>query len=231
MSLKLLYASQSPPSRASLLTIRALGLDVDLVQVNLAAHEHLTTEFLEINPFHTVPTLQDEDFTIWDSHAINAYLVDKHADDDSLYPKDLQKRAVVDQRLHFDSHVLSARLGAILSSILREGAKTIAKDKADALLQGLTLIESVFESTKNSFIAGNTLTIADFSIVATISSANAVLPLASNRFPHIFEWLARMEALPYYKEANQEGLDAFSALIKSKHIVRQISARSEVFIF
>jgi glutathione S-transferase len=70
----------------------------------------------QINPFHTVPTLQDEDFTIWDSHAINAYLVDKHADDDSLYPKDLQKRAVVDQRLHFDSHVLSARLGAILVS-------------------------------------------------------------------------------------------------------------------
>jgi glutathione S-transferase len=49
MSLKLLYASQSPPSRASLLTIRALGLDVDLVQVNLAAHEHLTTEFLEVS--------------------------------------------------------------------------------------------------------------------------------------------------------------------------------------
>jgi hypothetical protein len=44
------------------------------------------------------------------SHAINAYLVNKYAKDDSLYPKDPQKRAIVDQRLHFDSGVLFPRM-------------------------------------------------------------------------------------------------------------------------
>ncbi|XP_063915408.1 glutathione S-transferase 1-like [Zophobas morio] len=222
MSIKLYYALPSPPCRATLLTIKALQLEVDLVPINLVAQEHLTTDFLKINPFHTLPTIQDEEFYIWDSHAINCYLVDKFGEDDGLYPRDLQRRAVVDQRLHFDSNVLSARFAAIVSPILREGARIIPKDKSDALLQGLTLLESLLE--KSYYVTGNTLTIADFSLVATVSSANAVLPLASNRFPNIFEWLARMESLPYYQEANQEGLDAFATMLKSKHLVRQASA-------
>lgn len=106
---------------------------------------------------------------------------------------------------------------------MRGGAKTVAKDKADSLLQGFTLLETILET--NKFVCGANLTIADFSIVATVSSANAILPLASNRFPKIFEWWARLQTLPYYKEANEEGLDAFTGLIKSKNIVRQTSTR------
>lgn len=64
----------------------------------------------KINPQHTIPTLVDGDFVIWDSHAITAYLVEKYATDDSLYPKDLIKRTLVNQRLHFDSGILFPRV-------------------------------------------------------------------------------------------------------------------------
>lgn len=71
---------------------------------------------LQKNPLHTVPTLEDGDFYLFDSHAINSYLVSKYGKTDSLYPKDLQKRAIVDQRLHFDSGILFPRMGAIVVS-------------------------------------------------------------------------------------------------------------------
>lgn len=48
----------------------------------------------------------DNGYILWDSHAINAYLVGKYGNDDILYPKDLTKRGRVDQRLHFDCGVL-----------------------------------------------------------------------------------------------------------------------------
>lgn len=62
-----------------------------------------------MNPQHTIPTLVDNGFVIWDSHAIMSYIVSKYGKDKSLYPEDLEKRAVVDQRLHFDSSILCTR--------------------------------------------------------------------------------------------------------------------------
>lgn len=69
-----------------------------------------------MNPQHTIPTLVDEDFIIWDSHAIAGYLVGKYASDDTLYPKEPKKRALVDQRLHFDSGILFPRVHNLVVS-------------------------------------------------------------------------------------------------------------------
>lgn len=63
-----------------------------------------------------VPTLVDGDFTLWESKAIAAYLVRTYAKDDSLYPKDPQKKALVDQRLQFDIGTLYPRIRAICVS-------------------------------------------------------------------------------------------------------------------
>jgi glutathione S-transferase len=50
--------------------------------------------------------VEEDGFTLWDSHAIMAYLVEKYGKDDSLYPKDLRKRAIINQRLHFENGIL-----------------------------------------------------------------------------------------------------------------------------
>lgn len=70
----------------------------------------------QLNPQHTIPTLVDDDFAIWDSHAIAAYLVTKYGQDDSLYPTEVHQRALVDQRLHFDCGTLFKRAIALLVS-------------------------------------------------------------------------------------------------------------------
>lgn len=43
------------------------------------------------------------------SRAIMTYLTDSYAKDDSMYPKDLKTRAMVDQRMQFDLGVLYKR--------------------------------------------------------------------------------------------------------------------------
>lgn len=77
----------------------------------------MTEEFLKINPLHSVPTLVVEGKAICDSHAIITYLVGKYASDDSLYPKDLYHKALVDQRLLFNCSVVSSASDAITVSI------------------------------------------------------------------------------------------------------------------
>lgn len=138
MSIILYGFNGSPAVRATLLAVEALGVEVEIKELNILKGEQHTSDFMQINPLHTVPTIQDGDFAIWDSHTINAYLVDKYSKDDTLYPKDLKKRAVVNQRLFFDCGVLFPRFGAIAGSILRHGAKTVRKDLADLLVDGMT---------------------------------------------------------------------------------------------
>lgn len=50
-SLKFYHALGSPPSRACLMLIRTLGLDVEVKMVNLAAGEQSTPEYLKVSFF------------------------------------------------------------------------------------------------------------------------------------------------------------------------------------
>lgn len=121
MSKPILYGiDPSPPTRACLLTAKAIGLDFEYKVVNLMAGEHLSEEFLKKNPQHTVPVLEDNGQFIADSHAICTYLIQKYGKekDQLLYPADLYHRALVDQKLHFDTGVLFTRLRGVMVSFL-----------------------------------------------------------------------------------------------------------------
>ncbi|GJQ67937.1 hypothetical protein Trydic_g16694 [Trypoxylus dichotomus] len=204
----------SPAVRSVLLLCKALDIELDLQPMDLASGEHMTPHFLRINPQHTVPTLVDNGFVIWDSHAINAYLVNAYADDKSLYPTDARTRATIDQRLHFHSGILFPKFAAITESITKEGAKLVTREKAHALTTVYNILETLLETS--SYVAGQELSIADFAIVATITSANVLVPVAENRFPHISQWVEKMKKLPYYEEANQTGLEKFTMWMKTK---------------
>lgn len=110
------------PTRAVLLTAKAIGLDFEYKIVNLSAGEHLTEEFLKKNIQHTVPVLEDNGEYLTDSHAICAYLIQKYGTgkDQVLYPGDLYQRALVDQKLHFDSGVLFPKLKNVVVSFMTD---------------------------------------------------------------------------------------------------------------
>lgn len=112
MGIDLYYTPGSAPCRAVQMTAKAVGVDLNLKLTNLMAGEHMTPEFLKLNPQHTIPTLVDEGFALWESRAIQVYLVEKYGKTDSLYPKCPKKRAVVNQRLYFDLGTLYGSLAA-----------------------------------------------------------------------------------------------------------------------
>ncbi|XP_016957918.1 glutathione S-transferase 1-1 [Drosophila biarmipes] len=203
----------SPPVRSVLLTLNALGLEFDYKVVNLMTGEHLRPEYLKINPLHTVPTLEDDGFYINDSNAINAYLVSKYGKDDSLYPKDLQKRAIVDQRMHYNSSVVSST-GRALSIPLRAGKSEIPRASFDALEQVYKTLDLFLES--NDFLAGNNLTIADFHITAVLTTTMLFLDVDATKYPKLAGWVQRIKELPYYDEANGSRLSQVAAFINSK---------------
>ncbi|XP_071107751.1 glutathione S-transferase 1-1-like [Haliotis cracherodii] len=102
-SIQLYHFPASPPCRSVRMTSKALGVQLELKQLEYHNKGHLSPEFIKINPDHTTPTIVDGDFTLWESRAIMRYLVGKYGgEDNSLYPRDLQKRAEVDRLLDYD---------------------------------------------------------------------------------------------------------------------------------
>lgn len=109
MALTLYNLPLSPPARAVLLTIRNLGLEVNLKNVNLMDDEHMDAEFRKLNPLHQIPVLVDhanDDFVVTESRAVMAYLVNSRQPGGSLYSNDPKQRAIIDQRLYYDATVV-----------------------------------------------------------------------------------------------------------------------------
>ncbi|XP_017079188.1 glutathione S-transferase 1 [Drosophila eugracilis] len=205
----------SPPTRACLLTLKALDLPFEYIFVNLFEKENFSEDFSKKNPQHTVPLLQDDDACIWESHAIMAYLVDKYAASDELYPKDLLQRAKVDTLMHFETGVIfEAALRRLTRPVLFCGESTLPKNQVDHINQIYDFVEAFLDD--HDYMAGDQLTIADFSIVSTITSIGVFLELDLAKYPRIAAWLERLKELPYYEEANGTGAAQYVGLMKSK---------------
>lgn len=200
----------SPPVRPVKLTLAALQLPYEYVEINTLKRENMSEEYLKKNPQHTVPMLEDHEICIWDSHAIMGYLVNKYGRDDSLYPKDPYQRAVVDMRLHFESSVVYAdALKRANDAVFR--TKQLPKERVDAIQAVYRLVETFFKD--NDYVAGKELTIADFSLISPISSLTVYSEIDSNKYPKITAWIERMEELPYYSE-NGSGNAQFIAAVR-----------------
>ncbi|BFG03233.1 glutathione S-transferase 1 [Drosophila madeirensis] len=206
----------SPPVRACKLTLDALNLQYEYKLVNLLAGENKTKEFKLKNPQHTVPMLEDEGRYIWESHAICAYLVRKYAKDDALYPKDFFKRAVVDQRMHFESAVLFQNcIRNIALPLFHRDETQVPRSKIDAIYEAYAFLEAFLGV--ELYLGGAGVTIADFSVVSSVSSLVGLAPIESKSYPGLSAWLSRMTGRHNYQTINGNGaqmlIDMFNAKI------------------
>ncbi|ALC42402.1 GstE3, partial [Drosophila busckii] len=205
----------SPPTRSCCLTLKALDLPYEFITINLMVGEHMLPEYLQKNPQHTVPLLQDDELYLWDSHAINAYLVRKYGKDDALYPSELVQRAVVDQRLHYDTSLMfTDSLRELTKRLLFLNESSVPQSKIDGVAAVYDMVENFLG--ENDYVAGSELTIADFSYVTSIGGLTAYLALDAAKYPAITAWWDRMKQLPYYEQANAEGAAQFEAMVKAK---------------
>ncbi|XP_017143663.1 glutathione S-transferase D4-like [Drosophila miranda] len=207
-----LYYLPSPgPSRAVLMTAKAVGVSLNKKLLNIKLGENLTPEFLKINPQHTIPTLVDNGFVLWESRAILIYLVEQYGKDDSLYPKDPQKQALINQRLYFDMNTMYDAFASYYYPIFRTGNYGDAAAWAK-VENAFTLLNTFLEGQE--YVAGSQLTIADISILATISTIELV-DFDLKKYPNVARWYANAKKVTPGWEETVEGL------YSSKHIFNE----------
>ncbi|XP_013104877.1 glutathione S-transferase 1 [Stomoxys calcitrans] len=220
----LYYTPRSPPCRAVLLTAAALGVDLDLRLMNLKDGDHLTPEFLKLNPLHTIPVLDDDGVVVTDSHVICSYLADKYSVDESLYPKDKLKRMQVDARLFFECGHLFPRVRIMVEPIIYFGEHEITPEKVSYMQKAYDGLEKAL--TVHKYLCGDHLTIADLCCVSSVSTAMRFAPIEEDKFPNVKAWVQRLSELPYYQKNNQEGVDTLVNFVKDKMVENKTAKES-----
>ena len=197
-----------PPS-ARVLAIVALknhlALDCELIPIDLRRGGHLAPEYLALNPNRKIPALEDGEFVLWESNAILFYMAAKRPES-GLWPSDLRGQADVLRWLAWESAHWDA-----------ESVGMVSFEKSSKLVLGLGAPDPAFVArgeqnfvrfaavldghlTGRTWLQGDQLTIADFSVGALVPTATRLgLPL--ERFLEIQRWYEGLAALPGWRDA------------------------------
>ena len=215
--MKLYYHPVSTVSRPVVVFALDSGIDLEYQLVDLTTGEHLQPAYQTINPSRLVPVLDDGDFRLTESSAILKYLADKIGS--PTYPKDLQKRARVNEKMDWLNTGFYRDFGYGLvypqifphhrrrSEEAQAGAVEWGRDKAKFWLGAL---DGRLLGNQKKFLCGNELTIADY-LGAGIISIGEVTHCDFVQYPNVARWYASMKARPNWAKANE----AFYGMVAS----------------
>lgn len=200
--MKLYDLSLSPNARKVRALVFELGLDVEIVQVNLPAGEHRSEAYRAKNPNSKVPTLEDGDFLLWESNAIICYLAAKKPEA-GLLPADPRGRADVDRWLFWQS----SHFGPALAKVAYERViKPMVGGTPDPLqleagfaefARFAPVLEHALEGRE--YVTGR-LSVADFSLASNVAMAGPA-GVDLTPYPNIAAWYERMAARDSWKKS------------------------------
>ncbi|TDV16336.1 glutathione S-transferase family protein [Paraburkholderia caballeronis] len=189
--MKLYHHPLSGHSHRAHLFLSLLGIEHELIEVDLAAAAHKAPEFLKLNRFGQVPVLIDGDVAIPDSNAILVYVARKFGKTDWL-PQTPALEAAVQRWLSVAAgEIAYGPAAARLITVF--GAKFNAEETISRAHRIIKLIDD--ELAGREFIVLSHPTIADvalYSYIARAPEGNVDLSF----YPNVDAWLRRIEALP-----------------------------------
>ena len=182
-------------------TLEALKLPYERIDVGGPFGQTDTPQYRAMNPTGLVPTLQEDDFTLWESNAILRYLCNAHAPDTSLWPREPHARATVDHWMDAQQTVQNRPAGIVFLGMVR----TAPEKRDNAAIQqavadtGRAYAMIAQMLAKTPYICGDTLTLAD--IVWGIHVHRwFVMDIKRPDIPALRDWYDRLLSLPIYQQ-------------------------------
>jgi glutathione S-transferase len=192
---------------------------VDIFQVSTASPAYPRS----IRP-RRGPMLEDGDFRLTESSAILKYLADKI--DSPLYPKGLQQRARVNERMDWFNTQLSRDycFGLVFAQLLPHHKRRSDEAQAGTVQWGqerskawLQVLNDHVIGPGRDYVCGDAITIADH-FGAGLLTLGEVIGCDFAPYPYVLGWLARVKALKSWKSVNAT-LDGVTASHKGESFV------------
>jgi len=201
-----IYGSDlSGPAIKVRLTASFLGLNYKWQLVNLREGEQKQEWFLKINPIGKVPAIDDDGFHLFESNAICKYLCDKH--NSALYPKDVNKRATIEQWIDYVSFHIGANFMPVVYNRLFAPLRGIPVNEK-AITDGVEFLKQYFpiiekQLTQHKFIVSQDVSLADIILLALLEPAE-MAKIDLSVYPKLNSWRAELKKQSFYTSCYKE---------------------------
>ena len=181
-----------------------LGLPFQRIDVGGAFGKTDTPEYRAMNPTGLVPTLQEGEFTLWESNAILRYLAQVHASGTPLWPEEAHARADIDRWMDAQQTVLNRPMSGVFWGLVRTPA-----DKRDLAAVAASIAETARawgmiepHLARHAFIAGPKFTLCDipWGVHAHRWFGMDYLGLTRPELPSLRAWYDRLCQRPAYQQ-------------------------------
>lgn len=213
MAIDFYHGHGSPYSWRVWLALEEKGVAYDTKILSFAAGDTRKPEFVALNPRHTVPTIVDDGYAVWESVAILEYLDERFPSGAKLYPGDAKARARIRRLVReAEEHVGVEAIDPIVDEYFgKDGAAPDMEKvgKAKARLQ--EEMEYFARELKGPFFGGESVDALDLVLypwfggyVKRVSFRKPETQLMQAVPAPIAAWVKRMEARPRFDKTIPE---------------------------
>jgi glutathione S-transferase len=209
--LRLYHVPLSPFCRKVRLVLAEKKMDVELIEER---YWEQSTEFLRRNPAGKVPILRHEGALLTESTPICEYIEELNPEP-SLIPKDAKGRYEMrrlvswfDDKFHHEvtSNLLYERVNKKVSGQGFPDSKNI-KEGARKIKYHLDYMAWLLEHRR--WLAGDTMTLADFAAAAHLSSLDYISDVDWNRSSVVKDWYAKIKSRPAFRNILSDQVSGF----------------------
>lgn len=190
--LKFYYAPLSPNARRVWIALLEKGIDFEPILMRLNG-DQLQPDFLEINPFHHIPVLVDDDFRVIESLAILDYLDSKYPTP-TLLPHDAQTLAEVRMVQMVTANEMFPKIVSLICEI-PDSPQFLQAVKHIQI--GLNFLTDIIGD--RTFFGGEQLTQADI-VAGTVLPFLPNLGVSLNDYPQIKSWCETINQRPAWQK-------------------------------
>jgi len=203
-----------PISTATAMVLCCLNekeVEYDFAIVELSAGAHKQPQYLALNPFGVVPTIQDGDLTLFESRAIVKYLAKKYKGQGAdLLGNTLAEQALVEQWCEVEGHSFFPPASTILFQTVLRPLRGGATDEAvvEVNIGKLNKVLDIYEErlSKSKYLAGDFFSLADLQHLPWtqyLVTACKKGDLISSR-KHVNAWWENISSRPAWKKVAEK---------------------------
>jgi glutathione S-transferase len=196
---KLWGRTNSVNVKKALWALEELGVKYERIDAGMQFGVNKTPQYLKMNPTGLVPTIDDEGFTLWESHSIVRYLAAKHGSG-TLCPTDLKARADVERWMDwaftFTNAMRPVFWGLIRTPPEKRDMKSIEEGRENCI-RLLAIPEAGLAGKK--YVGGERFTMGDIPLGCEVQRWMRV-PIERPSFPNVQAWFERLCERPAFKK-------------------------------